>query len=220
VLRVVPVAQLGWQLLTFNVPLPCPPVAAPHNVQLMAVTVVPPVAHPTVNLVGRTWGVEAGPQDSTAGTEATVDVVEGDVEEFPPCVVVVDTPLSVDLVVGEELEPTARPMAIPIPRAERTSATMPTRTYVLRLTEITKRLLSTTRTNGSSRRSRRTNGLPTAGRRHRGEIPSGESQHVTEQPLGLEYVSRGQSGNPDAGIRSWLTVQRGWFIRFAVSGQS
>jgi hypothetical protein len=124
----------------------------------MAVTVVPPVAHPTVSFVGRTWGVDVGPQDSTAGTGATVVVVEGDVVEVPPCAVVVDTPLSVDLVVGEELEPTAKPTAIPIPRAERTSATMPTRTYVLRLTVITKGFLSTTRGNGSSGRCARTNG--------------------------------------------------------------
>jgi hypothetical protein len=127
-LRDVPVAQSGWQLFTFNVPLPCPPVAAPHNVQLMAVTVVPPVAHPTVSFVGRTWGVDTGPQDSTAGTgAAVVVVVEGGVLEVLPCAVGVDPPLSVDLVVGEELEPTTKPTTIPIPRAERTSATMPTR---------------------------------------------------------------------------------------------
>ena len=127
----VPVAQLGWQLFTFNVPLPWPPVAARHKVQLMAVTVTAPVAHPTVSFAGRTWGVDAGPQESTAGTGATVVVVvvaEGGVEEVPPCAVVVDVPPSVDLVVGEELEPTTKPTAIPIPRAKRTSAAIPTRT--------------------------------------------------------------------------------------------
>jgi len=74
-------------LLTLRVPVPCPPDAAPHNCQVMAVTVMFPVAHPTLSRVGRTCGVDLGPQDRTAGrggvvvVEATVVVVViGEVE--------------------------------------------------------------------------------------------------------------------------------------------
>jgi hypothetical protein len=156
----------------------------------MDVTVVPPVAHPTVSFVGRTCGVDAGPQDKTAGTGAVVVVVEEDVVVVPPCAVVVDTPLAVDLVVGGEFEPTTRPTAIPIPRAARTSATMPTLTYVLRLTVMTRESLSTTRANGSSERCCKDDRFcrsPTADRRRR--VRSRQENDVTGQPLSPECVS-------------------------------
>src|ERR1700733_7126479 len=74
VLRDVPLAQLGWQLFTFNVPVACPPVPADHAVHEMDVTVTLPVAHPTVIVVGRTVGVDPGPQDNTAGCTAAIVV--------------------------------------------------------------------------------------------------------------------------------------------------
>ena len=45
----------------------------------MSVTVVFPLAHPTMSLVGRTCGVVPGPHDSTATSGAKVDVVRGEV---------------------------------------------------------------------------------------------------------------------------------------------
>jgi hypothetical protein len=60
---------------TFKVPVPCPPVAASHDFQLMFVTVVFPLAHPTMSLVGRTCAVDPGPHDNTATSGAKVDVV-------------------------------------------------------------------------------------------------------------------------------------------------
>ena len=77
VLRDAPRAQVGWQLFTFRVPEPCPPASAPHVFQVMAVTVIAPVAHPTVRLAGRMCGFGAGAQERTAGSgPAVVDVVE------------------------------------------------------------------------------------------------------------------------------------------------
>ena len=108
----------------------------------MAVTVTLPVAHPTVTVVGRTVGVDPGPQDNTAGGEAAVVVeVAGSVEVVSapcaalvvPCVVVVD-PVSGD----GDLEPMANPIAMPTPTAARTSAATPTRTTVLRRTVMTR----------------------------------------------------------------------------------
>jgi hypothetical protein len=135
--------------------VPCPPVAAPQADHVMSVTVMAPVAHPTVSFVGRTLDVDPGPQDRTPGTDATfVVVVRGEVvvdtdaELFEP-------PLVVDAVgCGEDLEPTASPMAVPAPRATRTSATTPIRTTVLRRTVITLGSLLTTKGNGSSMRWR------------------------------------------------------------------
>ena len=150
--RDVPLAQFGWQLFTFRVPMPCPPIFALHICQLMAVTVMAPVAHPTVSVEGRTVGVDPGPQDTTAGTGATVVVVLGaDVAVVvDPCAVVVERPMRVDVVDGaEDLEPTADPMAIPTPRAARMSATMPALTTVLGRTVMTRERSSTTKENGS-----------------------------------------------------------------------
>lgn len=77
-----------------------------------------------MSVVGRTWGVGPGPQDRTAGTEFVVVLVREDV--------VVDTRSVVcevlgadDFVGGEDFEPRANPMAVPTPRATRTSATAP-----------------------------------------------------------------------------------------------
>ena len=101
---------------TFNVPVPCPPVAAPHSSQVIPVTVMSPVAHPTVRLVGRTCGAEPGPQDITAGCGAKVRRLRMVVDT---CAVVVEAPMAVDFVVdGEELEPIVNPMAIPTPTAK------------------------------------------------------------------------------------------------------
>jgi hypothetical protein len=134
-----------------KVPLPCPPVAAPHALHVMSVTVMAPVAHPTVILVGRTRGVDPGAQDSTPGREVTlvvVVVVGGDVV-VDTFAVLVEPPTGADLFDGgEDLEPMVRPMAVATPTATRTSATIATRTTVVRCTVITG-FLSTTMSNGS-----------------------------------------------------------------------
>jgi hypothetical protein len=134
-----------------KVPVPCPPVAAPHALQVMPVTVMSPVAHPTVILVGRTRGADPGVQDSTPGREVTlvvVVVVGGDVV-VDTFAVLVESPRRADLFDGgEDLEPMARPMAVATPTAARTSATIATRTTVVRCTVMTG-FLSATMSNGS-----------------------------------------------------------------------
>ena len=121
----------------------------------MPVTVVPPVAQFTVSFVGRTVCVVAGPQDSTAGTEAEPAVVvvdgTGAVVADDRCEVVVDTRSTSDLVVGDRVVRMFNPMAIPITRDARTSAATPIRTMVLRRKVITRGSLGTTRSNRSSR---------------------------------------------------------------------
>jgi hypothetical protein len=150
----------------------------------MSVTVMAPVAHPTVSFVGRTLVVDPGPQDRTPGTEATlVVVVRGEVvvdtfaEFFEP-------PLVVGAVGdGDGLEPTANPMAVPTPRATSTSATTAIRTTVLRRTVITRGSLLTTKGNGSSARWRsdksRRAGSRADGRRH--------TESSTPQPWDVPY---------------------------------
>lgn len=128
VLREVPRAQLGWQLFTFIRPVPCPPVSASHDVQEMVVTVTPPVAHPTVRRVGRTCGVEDGPQDNTAGSGGRVEVVVGPVavvEDFPWAPD--EAPLAADFVCEGVPERMARPIAIPRPSVATTRTTIPSR---------------------------------------------------------------------------------------------
>ena len=128
---------------TFKVPLPCPPVGAPHALQVMPVTVIAPVAHPTVIFVGRVRGVDPGPQERTTGREVTLVVVRGAVV-VDTFAVLVEPPMAADLFDwGEDLEPMLKPMAVPTPRAARTSATMPIRTTVLRCTVITGSLPTT-----------------------------------------------------------------------------
>lgn len=83
---------------------------------------------------GRAVLVEAGPQDSTAGTEAmgTVAELEVDVGRVVVvwCVVVGDRWPPAWAGDGEEPGPTVRPIPIPMPRAARTSVTTPTRKAV------------------------------------------------------------------------------------------
>jgi hypothetical protein len=117
---------------TVTVPVPWPPVAASQALHVMPVTVVTFVAHPTVSVVGRTCGVGPGPQDRTAGREATVVEVATEDVVVETCGVVVEAPLAEELFGGEVLEPTLNPMAVPTPRAARTSTTTPARTTVLR----------------------------------------------------------------------------------------
>ncbi len=128
---------------TFRIPEPCPPLVACHSFQVIPVTVTFPVEHPTVIVEGRMWGVEPGPQDSTAGTAANaVVVVERKVVEVAsPCVEVVELPVAVDPFVDPDLEPTAKPIAIPPPREARTRTAMPTRTTVLRRRVMTRESL-------------------------------------------------------------------------------
>ena len=137
-----------------TVPVPWPPVSVAHAFHLMPVTVTIRVAHPTVSTVGRTCGVGAGPQDSTAGSEDT-DVVlvwdEGVVDDTGP--LVVEVPVAVDFEGGEDLEPTASPMAVPTPRAATTSAATPRRTTVLRRTVMTRESFRATNSYGTSQRS-------------------------------------------------------------------
>jgi hypothetical protein len=134
----------------FKVPEPCPPVADPHADHLTPVTVTIPAVHPTMSFVGRTCGVDPGPQDSTAGCGATVVVARGRVV-VDTFAVVVEPPLAVDSDAGgEDLEPSANPIAVPAPRATRTSATTPTRTTVLRRSVITLGSRPATEGNGSS----------------------------------------------------------------------
>jgi hypothetical protein len=134
---------------TCKVPLPCPPVAESHESQVMPVTVVIPLAHPTVILVGRTCRVDPGPHESTATRGDKVDVVRGDVVVDTEAVVV-EAPVVVDVVVdGEDLEATLRPAANARPRAARASTAMPTRRTVLRRTVMTRGSLFTTQRNRS-----------------------------------------------------------------------
>jgi hypothetical protein len=97
--------------------------------------VVAPSAQPMVSVVGRIVFVGVGPQDSTTGNEAAFVVVV-DVKGLVTVVVdpplVLDPPLSVWVAGGDEVELTVSPMAVPIPRATRTSATTPNRTRVVR----------------------------------------------------------------------------------------
>lgn len=89
------------------------------------------------------------------GTGAAVVVVELTEE-------VVDDALSVVLEVpplarwagGDEVEPTANPMAVPPPRATRMSTPTPIRTTVLFRIVMSRRSLSTTNGNGTSGRGR------------------------------------------------------------------
>ena len=178
-LLTVPRAQLGWQLLTFKRPEPCPPVAPPQAFQVMAVSVVAPVAQPTVSAVGRTVGVDPGPHDNTAGSAAAVDVVDVVesvvVVDADRCVPAVEVP---DLVGGEDLEPTVNPTANPTPRATRASATMPTLTTVLRRTVMTRGSGLATNRNGSSGFGTRTDGRAArcASRRGRPRAQSWQSE--------------------------------------------
>ncbi len=132
-----------------KVPVPWPPAGPPHALQVMPVTVMAPVAHPTVIFVGRVRDVDPGPQESTTGREVTLVVVRGAVV-VDTFAVLVEPPMAADLFDwGEDLEPMLKPIAVPTPRAASTSATMPTRTTVLRCTVITGSL-PTTESNGSS----------------------------------------------------------------------
>jgi hypothetical protein len=100
----------------------------------MPVTVVAFVAHPTVSVVGRTCGVGPGPQERTAGMEATVVEVATEDVVVDTGSLVVEAPVAEESVGGEVPDPTLNPTAIPTPRAARTSATTPARTTVLRRT--------------------------------------------------------------------------------------
>jgi hypothetical protein len=134
-----------------TVPVPWPPAAASQALHVMPVTVVPFVAHPTVSVVGRTCGVGPGPQERTAGTEATVVEVAMEVVVVDTCGLVVEAPVAEEWVGGEVPEPTLNPTAIPTPRAARTSATTPTRTTVLRRTVMSFGSLFATTIYGTSR---------------------------------------------------------------------
>ena len=209
-------AQSGWQLFTFNVPVPCPPVAAAHSVHEMAVTVTRPKAHPMVSFAGRTCGVDPGPQESTAGRGTTVVAVEADVEvvDFDVGPLVVETLPSVDFVAGgEDLEPTVKPTAIPAPRASTTSAAMPTRTTVLRRTLITRESFRATSAHGSSRRCGK-NRRPRVGHNDRldarGATPRGLRVSQTETLWTTPEATDGR--------RSRLPVHRGWHVCVVVSG--
>jgi hypothetical protein len=103
---------------------------------VISVTVVTFVAHPTVSVVGRTCGVGPGPQERTAGTEATVVEVGTEDVVVDTGGLVVEAPVAEEWVGGEVPDPTLNPMAIPTPRAARTSAMTPARTTVLRRTVI------------------------------------------------------------------------------------
>ena len=134
----------------FSVPVPWPPPTDPHWLQEMSVTVMAPLAHPIVSFVGRMCAVDPGPQDNTPGNGVTV--VEGEVVVLVDgCAGVVETPLLVAFVVGgEDWRPTIRPTAIPTPRAERTSTTMPARTTVRRRTVMSRGSLYATKDHGSA----------------------------------------------------------------------
>jgi hypothetical protein len=134
----------------FSVPVPWPPPTDPHWLQEMSVTVMAPLAHPIVSFVGRMCAVDPGPQDKTPGNGVTV--VEGEVVVLVDgCAGVVEIPLLVAFVVGgEDWRPTIRPTAIPTPRAERTSTTMPARMTVLRRTVMSRESLYATKNNGSA----------------------------------------------------------------------
>src|SRR5580704_7391884 len=136
---------------TFKVPIPCPPLALLHSLHVMPVTVVPAELQPTVSMVGRTWGVDPGPQDRTAGSAPVVVVVARVELVVGASVVVVVAPF---IFVGEDLEPTLRPMASPAPSAARIKTAIPSRRTVLRRTVMNRGSLFATNTNGSSGRSR------------------------------------------------------------------
>lgn len=135
---------------TLRVPVPCPPPVPAHSFHVMPVTVLVALAHPTTSLVGRTCGADPGPQDRTAGSGVVVVVVVGIKVLVEWCAEVVEVPVAVDFVGGEDLEPTAAPMAMPTPRAARTRTTMLTRTTVLRRTVTSRGSLFTTEGNGSA----------------------------------------------------------------------
>jgi hypothetical protein len=119
---------------------------------VIPVTVVTFVAHPTVSVVGRTCGVGPGPHDRTAGRGAVVvEVVLDDVVDDARGVVVEEP--SVDELSGEDPEPTLNPMAVPAPRAARTSTTTPARTTVLLRTVMSVGSSFATTTYGTWRRS-------------------------------------------------------------------
>ena len=134
---------------TVTVPVPCPPLAASQALHVISVTVVPFVAQPTVSVVGRTCGVGPGPQDRTVGTATVVEVAVEDVV-VDPCGMVVEASVAEKLFGGDVLEPTLSPMAVPTPRAARTSTTTPARTTVLRRTVMTLGSLFATATYGTS----------------------------------------------------------------------
>jgi hypothetical protein len=130
-LSTVPVAQLGWQLLTVNVPLPL--AVVPQEDHVTEDIVMSP-AHPISRVTGRTWGfdpalhgstVGAFPAD-TAGGEAFVGG-DGDVTGATEALV---TTLLPD--VGDPGELMANPREKPTPRPANTAAATPVRTTTLR----------------------------------------------------------------------------------------
>jgi hypothetical protein len=138
---------------TVTVPVPWPPAAASQTRHVMSVTVVTFVAHPNVSVVGRTCGVGPGPQESTAGMEATVVEVAMEDVVVDTCGLVVEAPVAEEWVGGEVPEPTLNPTAIPTPRAARTSSTTPERTTVVRRTVMSFGSLFATAIYGTWRRS-------------------------------------------------------------------
>lgn len=159
--------------------------------QVIPVTVVFPVVHPTVSLVGRTCVVDPGPQESTAGSGATVVVVGRDVL-VDTCAIVVDVPIPSDLVAGgEDLEPTVNPTAMPPPRAARMSAAIPTRTTVLRRMVMRRGSLSTITTTVVRAVATMTNGILSVPARqpvaHVCLVPGMQSDIISD--LGLECHS-------------------------------
>jgi hypothetical protein len=166
---------------TLSVPVPCPPVVLAHALQVMFVTVVVPFVHPTVSIVGRTCGVDPGPQDSTAGCVLTV-VVEVEVEVVvDACPLAAEATVEVDLAAGGAvLEPTVQPMATPPPRAARIARTMPSRTTVLRRTVMSRGSLCATTPTVVRTVTGTTNGVGRPGRR---EDDSGQD-HQLVRPIG------------------------------------
>lgn len=138
---------------SFKVPVPCPPVDAPHELQVISVIVIDPLVQPIFKLVGRTCGVDPGPHERTDGC-ATVVVVVASVVVVAFVVVVATPTVSDDFLAGEDLDPTANPMTVPTPNAARIRTRTPTRMTVLRRIVMTRGSLSTTEGNGTSRRSR------------------------------------------------------------------
>jgi hypothetical protein len=145
------------------------------------VTVVVFVAHPTVSVLGRTCGVGAGAQDSTAGRAATVvEVASEDEVVVAACGAVVEVPMAEELLGGELPEPTLNPMAIPTPRAARTATTTPPRTIVLRRIVMSCGSSFATGTYGSWRRSENDEWLLE---------PRGCSTHEHENPRSSSVTS-------------------------------
>ena len=183
---------------TVTVPVPWPPVAASQTLHVILLTVVTFAAHPTVIVAGRTCGVGPGPQDRTAGIGAAVVEVATEDVVVDARGVVVEASVVAALFGGEVLEPTLNPMAVPTPRAARTSTTTPAWTRVLRRTVTSAGSFFAIATHGTSPRSENDECRLRRSLRFRGRVEPQERTLHGDFPCGGEgHSARSGSRSTD-----------------------